>query len=171
MTFKNKTLLNNSKFLASSKNNINATLSKANNELTRRDKINFAFLINNILKPRKGSFVKHILESTSIGTIDNLLNKDYYFLHYLDVPYPGSTWNVDLTISKSRLLESFILFANNHNLRESIQDINVSEFNIYYQDRKKLLIKLSLWSSDETINNITKPIVNNSFRFSNSSLI
>ena len=66
-----------------------------------------------------------------------------------------------LTITECRLLESFILFINHYNLRESIQDINISKFNLYHKDRTKLLVKMSLWSSDETIVTKPEPIVDN----------
>ena len=126
-----------------------------------KDMNNFNFLINNILKPKENSFVKHILESPLIGTIDNLLAKDYLFLHYLDVPCEGSYWNVELTINKARKIESFILFIKHYNLEDTINKIDINEFELYHKDRKELLIKSRLWLSEETIITEPKPIVIN----------
>ena len=101
-----------------------------------KDKSNFDFLIDNILKPKENSFVKHILASPLIGTIGNLLTKDYFFLHYLNVPCEGSYWKVELTVNEARNIESFILFIKYYNLEDTINRIDMNEFELYHKDIK-----------------------------------
>lgn len=114
-------------------------------------KSRFDFIIDYIIKPKENSFVRNILKILSIGYVKEIINKDYLLLHYLDAPFTGSYYNIKLTINENRKIERFITFTKNYNLRESVNKVNIDEFELYHQHGKEFLIKLRLCSSKKQL--------------------